>query len=188
MRSQQAPRIPERHVKISRRKFEESNSAPKVASQETAKGRSQDEKIVDDLYDLNCLASPGNEINEGDVFKRYLAMTSLDEANGWYGGTLLGDQDENSEIYKHYVELCQGPAIEPFQHDADKEKEKYYADLLRRGMIDGTNDAAVEAEMEAALKEYGLIGANLGIFPKTCKLAEDPCELTRWIIGEERVA
>lgn len=34
-------------------------------------------------------------------------MTSVDEANGWYGGTLLGDQDESSEIYKHYAELCQ---------------------------------------------------------------------------------
>lgn len=34
-------------------------------------------------------------------------MTSIDEANGWYGGTLLGDQDENSEIYKHYAALCQ---------------------------------------------------------------------------------
>lgn len=38
---------------------------------------------------------------------RYSAMTYADEANGWYGGTLLGDQDENSEIYKHYAELCQ---------------------------------------------------------------------------------
>lgn len=34
-------------------------------------------------------------------------MTSVDEANGWYGGTLLGDQDESSEIYRHYAELCQ---------------------------------------------------------------------------------
>lgn len=34
-------------------------------------------------------------------------MTSANEANGWYGGTLLGDQDESSEIYKHYAELCQ---------------------------------------------------------------------------------
>lgn len=34
-------------------------------------------------------------------------MTYADEANGWNGGTLLGDQDENSEIYKHYAELCQ---------------------------------------------------------------------------------
>ena len=38
---------------------------------------------------------------------RYLSMTSVDEANGWYGGTLLGDQDENSEIYNHYADLCQ---------------------------------------------------------------------------------
>jgi len=34
-------------------------------------------------------------------------MTSANEANGWYGGSLLGDQDESSEIYKHYAELCQ---------------------------------------------------------------------------------
>jgi hypothetical protein len=33
-------------------------------------------------------------------------MTSVEES-GWYGGTLLGDQDESSEIYKHYAELCQ---------------------------------------------------------------------------------
>lgn len=34
-------------------------------------------------------------------------MMSVDEDNGWYGGTLLGDQDENSEIYKHYAAFCQ---------------------------------------------------------------------------------
>lgn len=34
-------------------------------------------------------------------------MTTVDEANGWYGGTLLGDQDENSEVYRHYAELIQ---------------------------------------------------------------------------------
>lgn len=38
---------------------------------------------------------------------RYLALTSVEEANGWYGGTLLGDQDESNEIYKHYSELCE---------------------------------------------------------------------------------
>lgn len=169
------------------RKYEESNSAPKVASQETANGRCQDEKRVDGLCDLKWLSS-GGDVNEKDVFKRYLALTSVDEANGWYGGSLLGDQDENSEIYKHYAELCQGPAIEPFEHDA--EKEKYYADLLHMGTIDGSmdDDTAVAAEMEAALKEYDLIGSDLGIVPKTCKiLPEDPSQLTRWIIGEEMV-
>ncbi|KAL7208941.1 hypothetical protein ACSBR1_030643 [Camellia fascicularis] len=169
------------------RKYEESNSAPKVASQETANGRCQDEKRVDGLCDLKWLSS-GGDVNEKDVFKRYLALTSVDEANGWYGGSLLGDQDENSEIYKHYAELCQGPAIEPFEHDA--EKEKYYADLLHMGTIDGgmDDDTAVAAEMEAALKEYDLIGSDLGIVPKTCKiLPEDPSQLTRWIIGEEMV-
>lgn len=38
---------------------------------------------------------------------RYLAITSVDETSGWYGGTLLYDQDENSEAYKHYAALCQ---------------------------------------------------------------------------------
>lgn len=169
------------------RKYEESNSAPKVASQETANGRCQDEKRVDGLCDLKWLSS-GGDVNEKDVFKRYLALTSVDDANGWYGGSLLGDQDENSEIYKHYAELCQGPAIEPFEHDA--EKEKYYANLLHMGTIDGSmdDDTAVAAEMEAALKEYDLIGSDLGIVPKTCKiLPEDPSQLTRWIIGEEMV-
>lgn len=34
-------------------------------------------------------------------------MTTVDEANGWYGGTLLGGQEESSEIYQHYAELIQ---------------------------------------------------------------------------------
>lgn len=82
--------------------------------------------------------------------------------------------------------LLQGPAIEPFQDDA--EKEKYYGDLLRMGTVDGMDDAAVEAEMEAALKEYNLIGADLGIVPKACQIfgwGSQPC--APWIIGEERV-
>lgn len=149
------------------RKFEESNSAPKV-SHETANGRFQEDKRVDDMYDLSWLSYSGSDISEEDVFKSYLAMTSVDEANGWYGGTLLGDQDENSEIHKHYAELCQGPAIEPFQHDA--EKEKYYDDLLHMGTVDGMDAATVEAEMEEALKEYDLIGADLGIVPKSCQI------------------
>lgn len=166
------------------RKFED-NTAPKGASQELANGGSEDENRIDDLSVLNWISSVA-DTNEEDVFQRYLAMTSVDEANGWYGGTLLGDQDENSEVYKHYAELCQCPAMEPFQDDT--EKEKHYADVLSMGMIDCMDDAAMEAEMETALKEYEQIGADLGIFPKTCKaFAWDPSQLTRWMIGEERV-
>lgn len=29
------------------------------------------------------------------------------EADRWYGGTLIYDQDESSEAFKHYAELCQ---------------------------------------------------------------------------------
>nr|DAD35789.1 TPA_asm: hypothetical protein HUJ06_006429 [Nelumbo nucifera] len=167
------------------RKFEDSGSATKVAGQDIANGGSQDGTNANCFRDLNWL-SPIGEDSEEDVFQRYLAMTSVDEANGWYGGNLLGDQDESSEIYKHYAELCQGPAMEPFDHDHDK--EKYYEDLLSMNGIDGADDAAIEAEMEAALKEYNQIGADLGIFPTTCKyIAEDPSRLTRWIIGEEKV-
>lgn len=42
-----------------------------------------------------------------DFSFRYLDMTTVNEANGWYGGTLLGDQDETSDIYRHYAELIQ---------------------------------------------------------------------------------
>ncbi|KAL2538901.1 Phosphoinositide phosphatase SAC1 [Forsythia ovata] len=168
------------------RKYEDSNSAPKLAPHEVANGGAQDEKKIDGLRDLN-LFSPVIDSNEEDIFRRYLAMTSVDEANGWYGGTLLGDQDESSEIYRHYAELIQGPAMEPFQNDL--EKEKYYADLLRVSTVDYMDDSAAEAEMEAAFKEYDRIGSDLGIFPKSCKaLVVDPSQLTRWIVGEDRLS
>ncbi|KAG7015872.1 Phosphoinositide phosphatase SAC1, partial [Cucurbita argyrosperma subsp. argyrosperma] len=117
---------------------------------------------------------------------RYLAMTSIEEANGWYGGTLLGDQDESSEIYTHYSELCEGPAMMSFQNDP--EREKHYADLLRMGAIDVMDNASIDEDMEAALKEYDEVGVDLGIIPSSCKyFAEDPSWLTRWIIGEEKL-
>ncbi|TQD91947.1 hypothetical protein C1H46_022463 [Malus baccata] len=167
------------------RKYEENGSAPKVTSHEIGNGGSQNETGVDGFCDLNWLASEANDTEE-DIFQRYLSMTSVDEANGWYGGTLLGDQDENSEIYKHYAELCQGTGIEPFKNDG--EMEKHYADALHMGTINIVDDAAVEVEMEAALKEYDQISSDLGSIPASCKsLAEDPSWLTRWIIGEEKV-
>ncbi|KAI3464346.1 hypothetical protein Pfo_021009 [Paulownia fortunei] len=167
------------------RKYEDSSSAPKLTSNEVANGGARDEKKIDGLGDLN-LFSPIVESNEEDVFQQYLAMTTVDEANGWYGGTLLGDQDENSGIYQHYAELIQGPTMEPFQNDI--EKEKYYADLLCVNMVDCMDDTAIEAEMEAALKEYDRVSADLGIFPKSCSsLVVDPSQLTRWILGEDRL-
>lgn len=142
------------------RKYEDSGTAPKAAQRETENGGSHKDIRVDGYGDLDWLSSVG-DMNEEDIFQRYLAMTSVDEASGWYGGTLLGDQNENSEIYKHYAELCQGPAMEPFQHDLDR--EAHYADVLRMNAIDVIDDATIEAEMEAALKEYDQIGADLGI-------------------------
>ncbi|XP_077213252.1 phosphoinositide phosphatase family protein [Tasmannia lanceolata] len=165
------------------RKYEESGSAPKLATQETTSGGSRFETSIDSYFDLKWL-SPIGDVCEEDIFQRYLTMTSVNEANGWYGGTLLYDQDESSEIYRHYAELCQGPAMEPFQHDP--EQEKHYSDLLCMG-LDGVDDAVIKAEMEASLKEYDQIGSNLGIIP-TCKsLADDSSRLTRLIIGEEKM-
>ncbi|MBA0585762.1 hypothetical protein Gorai_016527, partial [Gossypium raimondii] len=166
------------------RKFEEVGSGPKVSVREIKNGGANGEMKLDDFCDLNWLSSYVDD--EQDIFQRYLSMTSVDEANGWYGGTLLGDQDESSEIYRHYAELCQGLAMEPFQHDL--EREKHYADVLQMNTIDVVDDASVEAEMAEALKEYDLIGADLGIFPVSCKsFTEDPSRLTRWIIGEEKM-
>lgn len=80
----------------------------------------------------------------------------------------------------------QGPATMSFQNDP--EREKHYADLLRMGAIDVIDDASIEEDMEAALKEYDDIGVDLGIIPSSCKyFAEDPSWLTRWIIGEEKL-
>ncbi|XP_021757467.1 uncharacterized protein LOC110722506 [Chenopodium quinoa] len=38
---------------------------------------------------------------------RYLEMPLMDDNNGCYAGTLLGDLNENSNIYKHYAQLCE---------------------------------------------------------------------------------
>ncbi|QCD89055.1 phosphoinositide phosphatase SAC1 [Vigna unguiculata] len=163
------------------RKYEEGSSAAKVASHETDVEGSH----ANGFCDLNWLSS-GSDINEEDVFQRYLAMTSANEANGWYGGSLLGDQDESSEIYKHYAELCQGPALELFQNDS--EREQHYADALSTSSYEIVNDTSVAAEMEAALQEYDQVGADLGIIPRSCKFfAGDPSWLTRWLTGEEKL-
>ncbi|XP_057973456.1 phosphatidylinositol-3-phosphatase SAC1 isoform X2 [Malania oleifera] len=167
------------------RKYDESGSVPKVTSTEIANEGPRDDMGLDGFCDLNWVSSI-DDVDEEDIFQRYLSVTSVEDANGWYGGTLLGDHDESSDIYKHYAELCQGPAMEPFQHDP--EKERHYSDVLHMGALDGVDDAAVAAEMEAALREYDQIGGDLGIVPKTCKaLVDDPSLLTRWIIGEEKL-
>ncbi|GAV78441.1 Syja_N domain-containing protein [Cephalotus follicularis] len=167
------------------RKFEETGSAPKVATCENANGGFHTEMSVDNFCNLNWLSSV-DDMNEEDIIQRYLQMTSVDEANGWYGGSLLGDQDETSEMYEHYADLCQGPALEPCCFDPGR--EMHYADALGLNIIDVVDDAAVESEMEAAFEEYHQIGADLGILSTSCKLfAEDPSQLTRLIIGEDKV-
>lgn len=167
------------------RKYDDSNSASKVSSHAVSNGASNGENEVHGLGDLRWIYGVP-DLNQEDIFERYLTMTAANEANGWYGGTLLGDQDESSEIYRHYAELIQGPAMEPFEHDS--ENEKYYTELLLKGSVDSMDDAAIEAEMESAFKAYDQIGADLGIFPKSCKaLAADPSQLTRWLVGEDKL-
>ncbi|KAF1002698.1 hypothetical protein AG4045_008304 [Apium graveolens] len=162
------------------RKLEESSSTSKVVSSECANEGSQNGSRVDYLFDMDRLSYTANS-NEEEVFQRYLAMTSLNDL-----GTLLADQDENSEIYKHYAELCQGPLMEPFQDDS--EKEKLYADYLQTGTYDGLDDKTVEKEMEEALDEFKKLGEDLGIIPSSCKASYgDSCQLTRWIIGEDKI-
>lgn len=76
--------------------------------------------------------------------------------------------------------------MEPFENDL--EKEKYYADLRDVNMVGYMDDTTTEAEMEAALNEYDRVTGDLGIFPKSCSaLVVDPSQLTRWILGEDRM-
>uniref|UniRef100_A0A3Q7JKZ5 SAC domain-containing protein n=1 Tax=Solanum lycopersicum TaxID=4081 RepID=A0A3Q7JKZ5_SOLLC len=167
------------------RKYDDSNSASKLSSHAVPNGVSNGENEADGLGDLTWISGVP-DLNQEDIFERYLTMTATNEANGWYGGTLLGDQDESSEIYRHYAELIQGPAMEPFEHDS--ENEKYYTELLLKGSAEAMDDVAIEAEMESAFKAYDQIGADLGIFPKSCKaLATDPSQLTRWLVGEDKL-
>ncbi|GLT67015.1 hypothetical protein SLA2020_393500 [Shorea laevis] len=79
----------------------------------------------------------------------------------------------------------QGAVMEPFQDDF--ETEKHYAEVLLMNMIDIMDAAPVEAEMISAFKAYDLITAEFGIIPKSCKLFGDPCPLTRWIVGEDKL-
>lgn len=51
------------------RKYEDSSSAPKLTSNEIAKGGAHDEKIIDSLSDLN-LFPPVIQSNEEDVFRQ----------------------------------------------------------------------------------------------------------------------
>jgi hypothetical protein len=167
------------------RKLEESGPPLKVSHHEAVNGESHADIKLENFCNLNWLSSDDN-VNEQDIFQRYLAMTSVNEVKGWYGRTLLCDEDENSDIYKHYAELCQGPALETFMDDP--EKEKHYTDVLHMNTIDVVHDDAIEAEMEAALKEYNQIGADLGMFTTSCRksLAKDSGQVTKWIIGEDK--
>ncbi|KAI9120557.1 hypothetical protein K1719_007590 [Acacia pycnantha] len=170
------------------RNCQESVTTRKSTSHETDFEESQAEKDSV-FYNLDCLFS-NNGMNEEETLQRYQEMPSINEENenGWYGGSLLDDFDENSEIYKHYAELCHIPELEPFK--TDPEKEQHYADISRMGSFDvlKLDDGAVAAEMEEALKEYDHIGADLGIIPRSCKfLAKDPSWLTQFLRGKEKV-
>ncbi|KAI3889765.1 hypothetical protein MKW92_041999 [Papaver armeniacum] len=165
------------------RKSDDSGSAAKVATPEPACGVSLDGMSANDLCDLGWMSSVVDDCDE-DIFERY-TISAVDNANGWFGGSLLEDENEDSEIYKHYAELCQGPAMELFRNDP--EKEEHYANLFSLGGVEGVDDEVVTKEMETALKEYDQIGDDLGIF-STCKsLAEEPSKIARLMVGEESV-
>ncbi|CAO2835328.1 unnamed protein product [Amaranthus hypochondriacus] len=158
--------------------------AQKVDSDANTNGAAQDDSMSNGSCDFNWL-SQEDDCNEEDIFQRYLTMSSVDEGNGWCVGTLLGDLDENSDIYKHYAQLCEGPGMELFENDL--EKEQHYADVLHGSKIENIDEVSIEAEMEAALKEYDQVADDLGISIMCKSVAGDPSQLTRWIIGEEKL-
>ena len=75
--------------------------------------------------------------------------------------------------------------MEPFENDM--EREQHYADVVQQSMIENIDGAAIQAEMESAVKEYDQVASDLGIFPMCRSLAGDPSQLTRWIIGDEKI-
>ncbi|KAL5222739.1 hypothetical protein ABZP36_027452 [Zizania latifolia] len=149
------------------RKHAEIVRTAKVIPVENANDGNREDSNVALCGELNWLSSSADTCEE-DNFRRYLAFTTADVENGWYGGTLIYDQDENSGAYKHYSEFCQGSVMDPFEHDP--EKERHYAEALCVD-IGITNDARVEAEMQAAVDDYQIIGSDLSIIP--------PCSVER---------
>ncbi|MQM11923.1 hypothetical protein Taro_044835 [Colocasia esculenta] len=166
------------------RKYEDSGSAAKASAYESDNGQLKVNFNIDSYWDSDWLSHAG-DLCDTENTKRYQILTSSDDDIKWYGGGLLYYQDESSEAYKHYAEFCQGPAMEPFEHDPVK--EQHYAEALLMG-LECANDALLGEEMEASLDEYNQIGADLGIL-RNCKAfaADDPSQLTRWLIGCEKL-
>ncbi|PKA65063.1 Phosphoinositide phosphatase SAC1 [Apostasia shenzhenica] len=165
------------------RKYEESANAPKVVPKESTDDNTCDESFASCYAALSWLSSPDDK-SEANIFERFLAMTSVDEADSWYGGKLIYDQDINSTAYKHYAELCEGSVMDPFEYDSQKEIE--FTEILRTE-LDEAEDALLQVEMEAAIQDQHQVGAELGIISSSKALTEDPSLLTRWIIGEEEL-
>ncbi|XP_044947170.1 phosphatidylinositol-3-phosphatase SAC1-like [Hordeum vulgare subsp. vulgare] len=109
------------------RKHAETVPTAKVIPVENANEGNKDETNVSLRGELNWVSSSADSCEE-DNFRRYLAFTKADVDNGWYSAALLYDQDENSGAYKHYSEFCQGPVMDPFEHDP--EKEGHYREAL----------------------------------------------------------
>ncbi|KAL5230826.1 hypothetical protein ABZP36_029602 [Zizania latifolia] len=137
------------------RKHTETVPTAKVILVENANDGNREDSNVSLRGELNWLSSSADTCEEDNFRRLYLTFTTADVENGWYGGTLIYDQDENSGAYKHYSEFCQGSVVDPFEHDP--EKERHCAEALSVD-IDITNDARVEAEMQAAVDDYQIIG------------------------------
>ncbi|XP_022546745.1 phosphatidylinositol-3-phosphatase SAC1-like isoform X1 [Brassica napus] len=120
------------------RKPEESGSATKPGADDSEKGVTSSER-VNDFCNLDWLSEPND--HEEYIFQSQRLVWT-------YGGTLLGDQDENSEIYRHYAQFCQNSA-----------------EVLCMNTVDvmDIEEEEEETEMEKALNEYAQIGSSLGI-------------------------
>lgn len=76
--------------------------------------------------------------------------------------------------------------MEPFDHDPAK--EKHYADALSMGLGNMGDDALVEAEMEAALRDFDDVGADLGISCSATAFVNNSILSSRWTLGKEKVS
>lgn len=63
------------------------------------------------------------------------------------------------------------------------------AEVLHVNTVDVIIDIGEEeTEMEKALNEYAQIGSKVGIIPTQCRyFAEDPCWLSRWLVGDDNI-
>ncbi|CAN7042906.1 unnamed protein product [Brassica oleracea var. botrytis] len=163
------------------RKAEESGSATRPGADDSEKGVTSSERE-------STISATWNDHEEG-IFQRYLSMTSTNVA--MVGMVVLSSVTKMKTAKFTDIMLSSVSSIflQCLPFDNDHELEQSSAEVLHVNTVDVIIDIGEEeTEMEKALNEYAQIGSKVGIIPTQCRyFAEDPCWLSRWLVGDDNI-